>query len=180
MNNPDAVSLFFLLGITGSLMIQPVIYWVSRRLRTSFLMIGGYIGAAASMAIIWIGGYDLRLLMIGNILFGMTSAFPANLIYVYAAELSDNLSEKYGYCFGGVINSILQVSSKIGYVISGSIITVILRATSYIPNVDQTEISLFGIHLCFLLMTILTALLSAVFAYFSFRKTASAPEVSST
>jgi Na+/melibiose symporter-like transporter len=170
MHMPELVSLFFLLGIIGSLAVQPIIYWVSRRVRLSYMMVGGYLGSAACMAVTWLGSHNIWVLMISNMLFGVASAFPANLIYVYTAELSDNLSDEYGRSFGGIINSILQVSSRIGYMISGSVISLVLTVTSYVPNAAQTKISLLGILICFIPLTLLTSLLSAVFAFLSFAK----------
>jgi Na+/melibiose symporter-like transporter len=66
-----------------------------------------------------------------------------------------------------VINSILQVTSKIGYALAGSVISFVLFLTSYVPNIEQTALSLWGIRACFVVFSLLLSLASACFAFLS-------------
>ncbi|MDR1916303.1 MAG: glycoside-pentoside-hexuronide (GPH):cation symporter [Synergistaceae bacterium] len=169
----DVLPVFFLVGVLSSFLAQPIIYWTSKRFRLSCLMVGGYLCAAFSMLIIWFSGRNLIPIFAGNLLYGMASAFPSNLVFVYASELSDKLSEDERGSFGGVVNSLLHVSSKIGYALAGSSVAFILYLTSYVPDVEQSPTSIMGIRIGSVALTHVILLLSGLFAYLSFR---SAPQ----
>jgi GPH family glycoside/pentoside/hexuronide:cation symporter len=164
----DVISIFFLVGALCSFLAQPLIFWASRRFRMSHLMIGGYLCEALGMSVIWFSGKNLTTVFAGNVLYGISSAFPSNLVYIYAAELSDKLSECDRGSFGGVVNSLLHVSSKIGYALAGSSVAFIMYLTSYVPDANQTATSLLGIKICAVAMTLAISLLSGLFAFLSF------------
>jgi GPH family glycoside/pentoside/hexuronide:cation symporter len=174
LNRQDIIPVFFMVGLACSSLAQPIILWASKRAPLSRLMVGGYLGAALSMTLVWYAGSSLWMLMAANAFYGLATAFPNNLLYVRASCLSDEMSEKTSGSFGGVVNSFLMVSAKVGYAVAGSIVAFVLYLTSYSPNVEQTATSLFGIKICFLGLTILTKLLSAFFAFLSFRRDAAA------
>jgi GPH family glycoside/pentoside/hexuronide:cation symporter len=165
----DVVPVFFLVGVLSSFMAQPLILWASRRFRLSSLMVGGYLCAAVSLSVIWFSGRNITSIFIGNIMYGVSSAFPSNLVFVYAAELSDRLSEYDGGSFGGVVNSLLHVSSKIGYAMAGSSVAFIMYLTSYVPDADQTPVALMGIRICAIILASFTIIIGGLCAHLSFR-----------
>jgi GPH family glycoside/pentoside/hexuronide:cation symporter len=165
----DVVPVFFLVGVLSSFMAQPLILWASRRFRLSGLMIGGSLCAAASLSVIWFSGRNITSIFIGNIMYGVSSAFPSNLVFVYAADLSDRLSEDDGGSFGGVVNSLLHVSAKIGYAMAGSSVAFIMYLTSYIPDAEQTPTALMGIRISAIVLASFTLIIGGLCAYLSFR-----------
>lgn len=168
VNRQDLTPLFLVTGVLSSLLMQPVIIWTAKRIRTTHLIFAGYVGAVLSMLMIGFSGRSLVLLMMGNILYGMVAAFPANLIYVYTADLVDEQSKDNKTSLSAIINSLLGLSSKLGYSVAGASIALVLFITSYTPNTAQSETSLLGIQLCFVLLTCLAYVLAAGFAATSF------------
>lgn len=169
LGRQDLTALFLAVPIAVSLLTQPLIYFLSKRIRLRNLMIGGSAISAVGILIIGFSGAYTPLMMAGNILFGMASAFPANLVYIYMAELSDRLSAENGTFFGGVVNSLLGLSSRVAGSIAGAFITLILFVTAYTPNESQSVQTLRGIAFSFIAMTILALALSGFFAAASFR-----------
>jgi Na+/melibiose symporter-like transporter len=169
LNRPDVIPIFLLAGISGALLAQPLVLKASRRARQSSLMIGGYLMAAASIALVWISDQSLWLLMTVNVMFGLFMAFPANLVYVYAADLADELSYAGNGSFSGIVNSLLGVAGKFGYAAAGSAVALMLHMTSYAPNVPQSPPAIWGIKMCFISLPAIIMILSAVFASASFR-----------
>jgi GPH family glycoside/pentoside/hexuronide:cation symporter len=171
INKPDAIPLFLLVGILGSLLAQPLVLMASKRFRCSHVMIGGYLMAAASISIVWFSDRSLPLLMAANALFGLFSAFPANLVYVYAVELAEALSYGGNGSFYSITNSLLGIYSKLAYTIGGSAVALVLYLTSYVPNAVQNEPTLRGIRSCFITLTAAVMLSGAAFAFASFHGT---------
>ncbi|MDR3332136.1 MAG: MFS transporter [Synergistaceae bacterium] len=169
ISRQDIIAIFLLTGVLSAFLTQPVIFWASRYARTSRLMVAGYVGMAASMLAIWYSGDSIWMLLLGNVIYGMTSAFPANLVFVQAANLSDRMSCDRNISFSGIVNSLLGVASKIGFTIGGSAVALILYATSYIPNAAQSVTTKLGIQICFVGFTFIMSIASAIFAWASFR-----------
>jgi GPH family glycoside/pentoside/hexuronide:cation symporter len=165
----DLLPAFFLAGVLSSLMAQPLILWASRRFRISSLMAGGPVCAALGVSVMWFSGGSVVPIFIGNAIYGVSSAFSSNLVFVCAAELSDRLSESERGCFGGVVNALLHVSAKIGYAVAGSSVSFIMYLTSYVPDAEQTPTALLGIRISALALAFFILLLGGLFAYLSFR-----------
>lgn len=173
---PELLPLFFLSGLAGSLSAQPFVFMASKRRGILNLMISGYLLAAAAMTAISTVRFSVAGLLIFSCIFGFSTAFPTNLIFVYTAELSDSLSGKRNVSFGGIVNSLLQMASKIGFTIAGSFVAFVLHIVSYSPNVEQSALSILGIKICFLWFTTALLLLCALFAYLSSKVTDEAPD----
>jgi GPH family glycoside/pentoside/hexuronide:cation symporter len=168
LNRADAIPLILLTSVSGSFLAQPLILRATRRVRASLLMVAGFLAATAASSLIWFTGRSIMLLMSVNFLFGASLALPANLIYVYAAELADDMSRGNDGCFCGMVNSLLGIAAKLGYTAAGASVAFALYLTSYEPNTAQRDTALFGIRICFIALPSVVALFGAVFAAISF------------
>lgn len=160
LNRADLTAIIMMTGILSSFLAQPLIIWASKRIKIITLILAGYIGACLSLVVMGISGQSIVLLFIGNILYGITSAFPANLIFVYTADLAEGISKQHS--FGGLVSSLLGLSSRIGLSLSGIIISVILTNTGYVPNVQQSPAALTGIWVCLIVPTFLAFSIAAI------------------
>ncbi|MDR3321464.1 MAG: MFS transporter [Synergistaceae bacterium] len=168
VNRPDIIPAYFILGLACSFLTQPLILWASKRFSMSRLMVGGYLGSVLGTLLMWYAGMSIWMILAANVFYGLVTAFPNNLMFVYIASLSDDMAKKKNSSYGAVVNSLMMVSSKLGYAVAGSVIALVLYMTSYEPNVTQSAESLMGIKICFIAIIILTKLMSAFFAFLSF------------
>jgi GPH family glycoside/pentoside/hexuronide:cation symporter len=168
LNRADAIPLLLLAHVSGALLAQPFILKASGHIRASRLMIAGFLAAAAASSLIWLAESSVPLLLTANFMFGVFLALPANLVYVYAAKLADDLSCRNNGSFCGIVNSLLGIAAKLGYAAAGTVIALALHFTSYEPNAAQGHAALFGIQICFTALPSAAALLGAFFASISF------------
>ena len=169
VNRQDLTPIFLVIGVVSSLLMQPVIMWLSKRCSLTTLIVMVHGGGALSMLVMGFAGPSLPLLMCGNILYGITTAFPANLVYVYMADVSDSLSARTGGSFIAVMGSFLGLASRLGLSLAGAVIALVLYLTSYTPNAEQSGEALLGIQIAFVLLTCLFYSLAALFAHLSAR-----------
>lgn len=172
----DLIPLFFLTGIVSSLAAQPLVFMASKHCSLQSLMVFGYLGGAAGVVAMGAAGHSIGGILACTVIYGVATAFPINLVFVYATELSESLSRKRNASFGGVINSLLQMAAKIGSTLAGSGVALVLYLMSYVPNVEQSARSLLGIKICFLWLSTALMLLCAFFAYMSFKSSGNAPK----
>lgn len=179
MGRQDMTTLFLSTSIAASLLVQPLVYYLSKRVRLRSLMVWGCAAAAGAFLLIGLSGGSIALFMLGNCLYGMASAFPANLAYARMADLSDGLSARRGRPFGGVVNSFLGLASRIGSSAASALLTAILSLTAYVPNAAQSDRALLGISVSFLTLPVLALALGGLFAALAFhsfgRKAEAAP-----
>lgn len=169
LGRQDMTSLFLTSSIAMSLLAQPLVFYCSRRVGMRFLMVHGCAASAAAMLIIGLSGSSVALLLAGNCLFGVLSAFPANLIFAYMVDLFEWLGKKRGRPFGGVTNAFIGLSSRVGGSLASALLSLILVATAYAPNREQSGLALWGITAGFIVLPVLLLLLGSVFAALSFR-----------
>ena len=165
VNQPQLTSLFLITGTLSSLVMQPVIAVCARKIRLSILVPAGYLGGAAGMLLMGTAKTSVPLLFAGNILYGIMVAFPANLLYVYVAELADR-QENSG---SATMHTLLALFSKFAAAIGGSVISIVLSISNYIPNMIQTQESQDGIKFTYVGLTFILYLAAAAFALLSFR-----------
>lgn len=165
VGQPGLTSVFLLTGTISSLAMQPVITACAKKIPLRILIPAGYLGGAAGMLLMGALRVSVPLLFAGNILYGIMVAFPANLLYVYVAELADR-QERFG---SATIHSMLALFSKFAAAISGSLISGILSISNYVPNQVPTQESQAGITFTFVSLTFILYLTAAAFALLSFR-----------
>lgn len=159
----DLTSIFLLSGVVSSLAVQPLILWAAKRVPIQRLIVAGFVLAAASMQIIGFADASVWLVIGGNILYGVATAFPANLVYAYLARLADHA---YGD-ISATLYSFLGVASRIALSVSGALISFILSISGYIPNLSTGD-SESGIQVVFIMLTSLLYLAAGLFAILSF------------
>ena len=169
LERQDLTSLFLTSSIAMSLLTQPLVFYCARRVGVRFLMVYGCAASAAAMLMIGLSGSSVALLIAGNCLFGVASAFPANLIFAYMVDLFEGLGKKRGKPFGGVANAFIGLSSRVGGSLASALLSLILLATAYTPNKEQAGLALWGIAAGFIILPVLLLILGSVFAALSFR-----------
>ncbi|MDL2228887.1 MFS transporter [Treponema sp. OttesenSCG-928-L16] len=168
INRQDLITLFLTTSIAASLLIQPAVFCLSKRIHACTLMVCGCIISALAMLIIGLSGSSAALFIAANCIFGMASAFPANLAFSRMADLSEQLAKKHGKPFGGVVNSFLGLASRIGTSSASGLLSIILAAAAYKPNMVQNDYALRGISIGFVTLPILSLTLGGLFAILTF------------
>lgn len=165
----DLISLFWTSSIVVSLLTQPLVFYCSRRVNLRTLMVYGCIVSAGAMLMIGLSGNSIPMIITGNCIFGMASAFPANLVFFHMVELSELLGKKQGSPFGGVVNSFMGLASRVGGSVASALLSLILFLTAYTPNQAQTGWTLTGIWIGFVALPVIVLISGGVFASVSFR-----------
>lgn len=160
----DLTTLFLLAGTLSSLAMQPVIIFLTKKIPIQVLVVAGYLGGAAGIFLMGIAGTSLTLLFAGNVLYGIMVAFPANLLFVYAAQMADSHRGKGS----AMLHSLLGLAARFAVALAGSMISLILTFGDYIPNIAQTTDSQAGIKFVFITITFLLFISAAGLAFISF------------
>ncbi|MDR0649329.1 MAG: MFS transporter [Synergistaceae bacterium] len=172
----DLVPVFFMTGIVSSIATQPLVFMALKRYGIRRLMVCGYLAGAAAMIATGAARMSVSGILTCAAVYGAATAFPSNLIFVCAADLSDSLSGRRNASFCGTISSLLMVASKIGSTVAGSAVALVLYLVSYVPNAEQSARSLLGIKICFFWFSAVLLLICAFFAYMSFNPGDNAPK----
>ncbi|MDR0812490.1 MAG: MFS transporter [Oscillospiraceae bacterium] len=166
----DLTPIFLVVNVISSLAMQPVIYFAAKRVRPVRLIAGGYAGAAVSMLIMGLGGRFLPLLIAGNALCGIATAFPSNLVFYHVAEVSLELSQSNKSSIYATSSSMLSLASRFGIAAGPAFVSGALWFTGYTPNASQCVASLTGIQVCFVLVSMILYGTAAFFAIKSGRR----------
>lgn len=169
-NRADILPPFLLVGVLSSLAFQPVIFLLTKRFKISRLMFWGYIISAASMLGLGAFANVPAALFTLNAVYGMASAIPANLIFVCAAERADRHGESENGATGGLISSMVGITSRIGYAVASAAFSAVLAYTAFVPNAAQTPLATGGIAGTFVVFTSVMLLLSGVFGTLAFSR----------
>lgn len=164
VNQPELTSLFLTTSVVSSLAMQPVIMICARKIPVRILIPAGYLGGALGMAMMGMAETSVPMLFAGNFLYGITVAFPANLLYIYVAQLSDQQVNSGS----ATVHAMLALAARFATAIGGSVISGILSVSHYMPNMIQTAESQSGIKFTFVVLTFILYLVAAVFAVVSF------------
>lgn len=165
VGHPSLTALFLTTNALSSLIMQPVISFYAKKISSHYLIMAGYLGAAFSMSVMGFSKTSIPLLFAGNVLYGVAAAFPANLLYVYVAELADH---SHG-ASSTTLHSLLGLSSKLAMAFGGSLIALVLSLNNYVPNLVQNSDTQGGITFIFIIVTMLLYVSAAIFAFISFR-----------
>lgn len=164
VNRQGLTSVFLLIGTATSLAMQPAIAAAAKRVSIRLLILLGYLGGALSILLMGLAGPSVGLLFAGHILYGITVAFPANLLYVYVAQLADRQENSSS----ATLHSLLGLTSRLAVAISGSLIAAVLDFSNYMPNVAQTGGSQTGIKFVFVVLTSILYVAAAICSLLSF------------
>lgn len=164
VNEPSLTALFLITSTLSSLAMQPLIILLAKRASNRVLIVSGYIGSALGIAVMGIAGASVPALFAGNILYGVTVAFPANLTYVYVAELADGNKGANS----ATLHSFLGLVSRIAVALGGSLIALVLSVSDYVPNLAQSSGSQAGIKFVFITLTMVLYFSAALLSSISF------------
>lgn len=165
MDRQELTSWFLIMSTLASLAMQPVIILAAKKISLRTLIVCGYLGGAAGVALMGTAGPSVVQLFAGNLLCGAAVAFPANLLFVYLAQLADD----HRGTSSATLHSLLGLSARFAVAISGSLIAFVLMLTDYIPNIVQSADSQAGISFVFITLTLVLYIGTAGFAFISFR-----------
>jgi GPH family glycoside/pentoside/hexuronide:cation symporter len=163
IDRPDLTQIFLLVSLISSLAVQPLITVLAKKLNANMLIICGFIVAFVGMLTVGFAGPNVPLMLAGTVMLGVSTAFPANLIYIAIANIADSYVKK-GNNMTALLNSYLGLVSKVAVSSAGSIIAIILQMVNYIPNAAQTGPAVDAIQAIFVTFTAFWYLLAAVFA----------------
>lgn len=149
LERPEFTGTFFMIGTTSSFTMHFFISRIVSYIKVEAAMIIGMFGSIVGVIIMYAAKDNLLLLSLGNVVFGLMSAFPANLIYVALAGYVDEKNNQYKTNLGSWLYSSMDNLAKIGIGIGGAGFSYLLYAFGYEPNVQQTALALFGIKLGF-------------------------------
>lgn len=160
----DLYPIFMSMGILMSLCSQPLILWCAKRVDTVRLICLGCLGGAACLLLMGVVGQNVALLLLLNCLLGISTAFPANLIYIYTAEMADDYARTEKKSYSATIHAILGLASRVGYALGGALTTMLLWITGYEANMEQATPAKAGILVGFVVLPIICYLV-AVFIF---------------
>ncbi|MDL2263335.1 MFS transporter [Synergistaceae bacterium OttesenSCG-928-I11] len=166
---PELTGLFLGSSIVVSLLAQPLVLLCSHRFEVRTLMVYGCFISAAAMLLIGLSGSSVTMIIAFNCVYGLASAFPANLVFSHMVDLSDQLGKKEGKPYGGVVNAFIGLASRVGASLASALLSLILFATAYVPNQTQSGKTLLGIAVGFVALPVATLLLGGGCAAWSFR-----------
>ncbi|MDR1558981.1 MAG: MFS transporter [Clostridiales bacterium] len=159
---------FIMVGVVGSFAAQPLIWLMAKYFKKKTLMTAGYIGSAA--AVIATGQFSgITHMMVCNVIYGVASAFPANLIYVSIIERANEMANRNGSGAEiGMSQALLGISGKVGESLASACLAAILGILAYVPDVVQDEDVLLRIRAGFIGLPAAALLFAAAACFFSF------------
>ena len=172
IEKPEYVTVFIFSSMAASFSMQFFFKHLIKVAKTSTLVMIGLLGSVVSTLLIFAAGSSFYALIFTNILYGITSALPSNLIFIILAKRVDSLSERYPLDFAALLYSMMSFFKKVGTGIGGAILAWILALVNYIPNVSQSKTAALGITFNFVGGTALALFLAIIFmiCYLKFEK----------
>lgn len=172
INRPDLITIFIFSSMSASFAMQFFFKRLIKLAKPSILAAIGILGSIVSTLLIGAAGSSFPALILANILYGITSALPANLIYIIMAQRIDFLSEKHQFDFSGMLYAMMSFFKKVGTGIGGAALAWVLALVNYTPNVTQSATAVSGITFNFIGGTTAGLLLAIIFMllYLKFEK----------
>jgi len=172
IEKPEYVTVFIFSSMAASFSMQFFFKHLIKVAKTSTLVMIGLLGSVVSTLLIFAAGSSFYALIFTNILYGITSALPSNLIFIILAKRVDSLSERYPLDFAALLYSMMSFFKKVGTGIGGAILAWVLALINYTPNVSQSKTAALGITFNFVGGTALALFLAIIFmiCYLKFEK----------
>lgn len=145
LKKPEFIPTFILVTLGVPILMQFSFRYLVKIIKPSVLMIIGLLGSVIGNILIFMSGDNLPMLIVSNIIFGMSIAMPANLVFILYARQVDKLSEKHNVNLSSIVFSIMSFVSKIGIGIGGAGVAFVLGYVNFIPNTEQTQLAASGI-----------------------------------
>lgn len=150
-------------NIIGVLLAKPLAARIGKKDAFSLATI---ISMALSFAFYFVPIDSLFLIFFINILIGISSGIILPLGWSIYADIADYSERMTGRRATGLIFSSSSMSQKFGWTLGGAISGWVLAAFGFVPNAEQSELSLLGIRLMISVIAGLGALTSFLFIRF--------------
>lgn len=166
LERPEYISVFLTVGTAASFATHFFVRRIVSAIRIETAIAAGLAGIVPGVLIMYAAGSNMPLLVLGNIVFGVMSAMPANLVYIVLAEYVDENNKRYQANFSSWLYSCMDNFGIIGIGIGGAAFSRLLDIFGYTPNVPQASPALFGIKLGFSGGTVIAALAALILMVF--------------
>lgn len=162
LKKPEYVSVFFFVAIGVPFLMQFSFRYLVKIIKPPTLAIIGLLGSIIGTVLMLLSGDNITLLLFSNVIFGVASAMPANLVFIMFAGKVDKLSERHNVNLSSMIFSFMSFFSKIGIGIGGTGVALVLSYVNYVPNTDQSYFAISGITFNFIWGTVIGFVLAFV------------------
>jgi len=150
-------------NIIGVILAKPISSKIGKK--KTFLL-STISSAIFSVLLYFLQPHQIILIFLLNILIGISAGIVLPLIWSMYADISDYSEWKSGRRATGLIFSSSSMSQKFGWTLGGALSGWILAIFGFQPNVEQTDLSLLGIHLMISIIAAIGALLATIFILF--------------
>lgn len=177
LKSPESISLFYFTGIGASMIMQLLASRIVKRAHTMKVVLMGMLGSLMSLTIMLIFNHSLAITFVGNILFGLSSALPANLVYVILADFIDQANMEYKSNFSTWLYATLNCGTKIGVAMGGAVCSMVLAYVNYTSETEPTQLVMKGITFNFLGGTMIAYGLAFILMYVCYQWSKVTPRI---
>jgi GPH family glycoside/pentoside/hexuronide:cation symporter len=148
LGREDNVQLFNVLGTVALIVALPLSKPLAKRFGNKNVFIGSSLISGIFFMLIYLPGVtDITTIYVFNIIAKMAYAPAVPLLWTMIADSADYGEWKTGRRATGLYFSAAVFAQKAGWGIGAAIAGWILAASSFVPNVEQTETAITGIKL---------------------------------
>jgi len=163
----NITSAFLVVGTVSIILTLKSAKWLARTFGKRNVYIGCMVAAAAtSFAFYFARPTDLLYLFIMQILFSIPSGLTMPLLWSMFGDAADYGEWKNGRRATGLVFSAATMAQKFGMAVGGPMSLWLLAFYDYVPNVEQTARSLFGIKMMLSIYPAIGAVVCAVIVWF--------------
>lgn len=166
LNNMDLFGIFTSVSLIASLGMQFIIPVITKKINKEICMFVGVVGSIGSVIIMSSAINFIPLLLLGNFLYGIFSAIPANLIYIFIAEFVDNVQREDNLEISSIAFGSLGFFSKVGNGVATSSIPTVLALIGYNAEISVTSAVASNITYLFIFGPLILMVISIFFMVF--------------
>lgn len=170
IDKANYLNIFIFSSISASLLMQFIIPSLISIVKKEICIIAGSFFSIISLMIMFLFKNVFPLFIFGNILYGIFSSLPANLIYILSSHYVDVVIEEMKINISAQLFATLSFAAKIGMAIATGICPIVMQISGYIPNQPQSTIVMNNISSLFFIATGSMMFISSIFSYIYFIK----------
>ncbi|TRZ40502.1 MFS transporter [Niallia circulans] len=167
INKPEIISIVNTLAMSSLLGVLAIPFLTKKFSKKSLIITGLSINIVGHL-IIFMGGSNVTLIIIGTIIGAIGLGLPTGLLFVLKADTVDYGEWKSGVRAPGILVSASGVANKLGSGLGGAIPVWLLAAGGYIANQAQSSATLNMIALSYIWLPLIlsvVAILVMIFIY---------------
>ncbi|MCM3213682.1 glycoside-pentoside-hexuronide (GPH):cation symporter [Niallia taxi] len=167
INKPEIISIVNTLAMSSLLGVLAIPFLTKKFSKKSLIITGLSINIVGHL-IIFMGGSNVTLIIIGTIIGAIGLGLPTGLLFVLKADTVDYGEWKSGVRAPGILVSASGVANKLGSGLGGAIPVWLLAAGGYIANQTQSSATLNMIALSYIWLPMIlsvVAILVMIFIY---------------